>query len=94
MEFRLRHRNGRWLWFETLGLTYPRADGEVRYLGVGRDVTGRKLAEWARLELEESTRRAQKLKSLGVLAGGIAHDFNNLLTPILGEAGLSLDELP
>jgi PAS domain S-box-containing protein len=94
MEFRLRHRDGHWLWFETLGLTYPRADGAVRYLGVGRDVTGRKLAEWARLELEESMRRAQKLKSLGVLAGGIAHDFNNLLTPILGEAGLGLDELP
>ena len=84
MEFRLRHRDGRWLWFETLGLTYPRADGEVRFLGVSRDVTERKLAERARLELEESMQRAQKLESLGVLAGGIAHDFNNLLTPILG----------
>jgi len=94
MEFRLRHRDGRWLWFETLGLTYPRADGEPRFLAVSRDVTKRKLAEQARLELEESMRHAQKLKSLGVMAGGIAHDFNNLLTPILGTAGLLLTELP
>jgi PAS domain S-box-containing protein len=93
MEYRLRHRDGHWLWFETLGLTYPRADGETRYLAVSRDVTERKLAEWARLELEQSMQRAQKLESLGVLAGGIAHDFNNLLTPILGVAGLALREL-
>jgi len=94
IEFRLRHRDGRWLWFETLGLTYPKADGEVRFLAVSRDVTRRKLAERERLELEERMRRAQKLESLGVLAGGIAHDFNNLLTPILGVAGLGLAELP
>jgi PAS domain S-box-containing protein len=94
MEFRLHHRDGHWLWFETLGLTYPRADGQTRFLAVGRDVTERKRAEQARRELEESMQRAQKLESLGVLAGGIAHDFNNLLTPILGAAGLGLMELP
>jgi PAS domain S-box-containing protein len=94
MEVRVRHRDGRWLWFETLGLVYQRADGERRFLAVSRNVTERKLAEQARRELEESMQRAQKLESLGVLAGGIAHDFNNLLTPILGAAGLGLQELP
>jgi len=93
MEYRLRHRDGHWVWFETLGLTYPRADGEPRYLAVSRDVTERKLAEQARREFEENMQRAQKLESLGVLAGGIAHDFNNLLTPILGLAGLGLEEV-
>jgi len=94
MEYRIRHRDGRWLWFETLGRTYIRADGVKRFLGVARNVTERKLAEAAQRELEESMQRAQKLESLGVLAGGIAHDFNNLLTPILGAAGLGLGELP
>ena len=94
MELRVKHRDGHWLWFETLGLVYQRADGEKRYLGVCRDVTKSRREERERRMLEESMQRAQKLESLGVLAGGIAHDFNNLLTPILGAAGLGLKELP
>jgi PAS domain S-box-containing protein len=94
MEFRARHRDGRWVWFEAHGLTYVRANGDIRYLGVARDVTEQRNSERVRRELEESMQQAQKLESLGVLAGGIAHDFNNLLTPILGAAGLGLRELP
>jgi len=94
IEARLRHKDGRWLWFEIRGVTYARADGETRYLAVNHDVSERVLTEQTRRELQESMQRAQKLESLGVLAGGIAHDFNNLLTPILGAAGLGLMELP
>lgn len=45
--------------------------------------------------LEEQTRQAQKMESIGLLAGGVAHDFNNILTIILGNAQLlTMRELP
>ncbi|OGV76056.1 MAG: hypothetical protein A3K19_02400 [Lentisphaerae bacterium RIFOXYB12_FULL_65_16] len=58
------------------------------------DITERKRAESARLEMERRLLHAQKLESLGVLAGGIAHDFNNLLTAVLGNLELALRVLP
>jgi PAS domain S-box-containing protein len=94
IECRLRHRDGRWLSLETLGLTYTRANGATRYVAVSRDVTERREAEETQRRFDESMQRTQKLESLGVLAGGIAHDFNNLLTPILGAARLGLEDLP
>jgi PAS domain S-box-containing protein len=92
--FRCRRADGEWLWLESTGLKFTRADGEVRYLGVTRDVTAKRRAEDERAELEARMQRAQKLEGLGVMAGGIAHDFNNLLTPILGAASLGLADLP
>ncbi|MBC8075906.1 MAG: response regulator [Chloroflexales bacterium] len=66
------------------------AIGDDEVLVLVRDVTARKHAEVARLEMERSLLQTQKLESLGVLAGGIAHDFNNLLTGILGNVQLLL----
>ena len=57
-------------------------DGVVGIIGVGRDTTERK-------RMEEELQKAQRLKSLGVLAGGIAHDFNNILTPILANISIA-----
>jgi PAS domain S-box-containing protein len=48
--------------------------------GIARDIRARKEAEEKLLQLE----RAQKLKSVGLLAGGVAHDINNILTAIYG----------
>ena len=91
---RLRRRDGTWLWVEATGVRYERADGELRLIGVARDITPRLEAAAARRELEVQVRRTQKLESLAALTGGIAHDFNNLLTPILGAAGLVLVDMP
>jgi len=92
--YRARHRDGSWRWLQGVGVSYRRADGELRILSVTRDVTERIQSEMQQRELEENLRQVQKLESLGVMAGGIAHDFNNLLTPILGNASLALLDLP
>ena len=91
---RLRHKQGHWIWLEAAGVRYQRSDGEERFLGVAWDISERIEGENERRGIEERMLRSQKLESLGVLAGGIAHDFNNLLTPIVGNAGLLLTDLP
>ena len=92
--FRAQRADGTWLWYESTGITYRRADGARRFLAVGRDVTERVRQEEERRAFETRLQQSQRLESLGVLAGGIAHDFNNLLTPIVGESRLALADLP
>ena len=69
-------------------------DGSMNILAVSNDVTDRKRAEQAKLEMERQLLHAQKMDSLGALAGGVAHDFNNLLAVILSNVELAISDLP
>lgn len=93
-EFRMLKADGTWIYLEAIG---SRLEGESRQGSViitARDVTDRKKAEGAKMEMERRMLHAQRLESLGVLAGGIAHNFNNLLMAILGNIDLARIDVP
>jgi two-component system cell cycle sensor histidine kinase/response regulator CckA len=66
------------------------ADGSN--IGIGLDITERKIADEEREQLRNQLFQAQKMEAMGTLTGGIAHDFNNLLTIINGYTEMVLSE--
>ena len=58
------------------------------------DITRRRQAEQEQARLRDQLERAERMKSLGLLAGGVAHDLNNMLGPVVGYAELLARELP
>ena len=78
----------------TLAYTAPLFDenGRVRgALHASVDITHRKRAEQERNLLEQKLLRAEKFKSLALMAGSLAHDLNNLLASVIGNDSLALE---
>lgn len=94
VEYRIRHKDGHWIWVNDFAYSTVLQDGVLVAHGVFSDITARKQAEAERDQLEIQLRQAQKMEAIGHLAGGIAHDFNNLLTPIMGYAEMAAAAVP
>ena len=93
LEYRVQGRDGAYIEVEDTGRVIDTGkSGAIRIIGMLKDVTERKRAQFERERLNAQLREAQKVEALGTMAGGIAHDFNNILGAILGHGELALDD--
>jgi PAS domain S-box-containing protein len=93
VEYRARHKDGRWLWFETrTSLIRDPGTGEpTGTLDVAREVTGRKELEEELLQRTREAEAATEAKS--DFLANMSHEIRTPLTAILGFSGL-LKRLP
>ncbi len=94
-EVRIITHSGRLKWLLVNSKPNPAAPGEpVVWSGYIQDITARKQAEEARLDLERRLEQAKKAESLGRMAAAIAHNFNNQLQAVTGNLELAMNKLP
>ncbi|HHO75520.1 MAG TPA: PAS domain S-box protein [Deltaproteobacteria bacterium] len=87
-------KDGSTVWTEiTASILYDENGNISGFLGITRDISERKKAEYEKNLLEAQLQHAHKMEAIGTLAGGIAHDFNNLLMGIQGNASLLLADI-
>ncbi|SLM31097.1 putative Histidine kinase [Desulfamplus magnetovallimortis] len=88
VEYRYRHKDGHYLWFETVGELLLNEKGEPKeFIFSTRDITERK-------QMEKKLLHNKKAESLSRMAGSVAHHFNNILMITMGNLELVREDLP
>lgn len=94
-EHKLKRPDGEERWVLTNTAPVVDTDGKLMaVVGTFSDITGQKLVESEKKQLEERVRGLQKMETLGLLAGGVAHDLNNILSGIISYPELILMDMP
>jgi PAS domain S-box-containing protein len=90
LEYRLRHRNGAWIWIHDCAISSFERDGVAYFAGVLTNVTARKEAELEVQEQRQLLTHLTRVATLGELSGALAHELNQPLTSILTNAQAAL----
>jgi len=86
-ETRIRHKNGKWVWFENKAKMFTDEQGNQKYLYISRDITERKKTEKALKESEEKYRSLYENSPNAVVLSdknGLILDMNSSAERILG----------
>lgn len=77
IEYRMRHADGSYRWFETVGNPAAPDQGGTQHVTVSRDITERKQAEEQANQMAIQTRTVQALRSF---LGGVSHELRTPLS--------------
>jgi len=77
VEYRIRRKDGNWIWVQERAVATYERDGERYADGVYSEITERK-------RLEDALLKSQRMAAIGELAAMVGHDLRNPLTGITG----------
>ena len=86
IDFRYRHKNGKWVWLETIGNTLWNERGKMAgVVFVTRDISKRK-------QFEKEMARLDRLRLVGEMAASMGHELRNPMTTVQGFLQMLQDE--